>query len=93
MQYFLNGWNWTHLFGAYFIATFLAAMWNNTNPIFVLFLTLILDILKETGDTVSKIYKIKWMWTIGFDPAGFDFRDVLMALIGILLAGIQISIS
>jgi hypothetical protein len=93
MQYFLNGWNFVHLFGAYFIATFIAAIWNNANPIFVLILTLVFDILKETGDTVSKIYKIKWMWTVGFDPAGFDLRDVLMALIGILLAGIQISMS
>ena len=77
-DYFKNGWNWVHLFGSCVltIVLLLLTQWSY-------FFVFISGLLWEIMDECKKCFKWK-IWF--FDPAGFDFRDLLMNLVGILAA-------
>ena len=90
-KYFRNGWNTTHLMGAgltnWFLFYILDSSW-----LVAYIIAPIPTILKEIGDEIAKKYQIDWMFKIGFDRAGFDYRDCIMALSGSILAFIIIFI-
>ena len=84
MDYLKNGWNWVHLMGGV-IGVQNSSILVGDRTIMWILLTLVADILKEVGDYISSQYQVVWMWNIGFDPAGFDVRDVMMCGIGIAI--------
>ena len=86
MKYFLNGWNWVHLLYGFWFPAMGAAMFREIHPYIFLVLALLTDILKELGDQVASYYKSKFMFKVGFDPAGADLKDVGMCSVGILMA-------
>jgi len=90
-EYFQNGFNWLHFTGAglaNWILFFIFELSLAQSFLFALTPT----ILKELGDLISKIFIINWMTKIGFDPAGADHRDLIMALVGSVIATLIILI-
>ena len=82
--YLWNGWNWIHLAGG-IIGVQNSPILIGDSIILQVLLTLLLDVLKECGDWLSRAGQVEWMWKIGFDPAGFDIRDILMCCFGIII--------
>jgi len=87
-EYFQNGFNWLHFTGAGLAKFFIFELSLAQSFLFALTPT----ILKELGDLISKIFIINWMTKIGFDPAGADHRDLIMALVGSVIATLIILI-
>ena len=84
-EYFQNGFNWLHFTGAglanwilFFIFELSLAQSFAFAPIPTL--------LKELIDQIAKKYQIEFLFKIGFDRAGFDGRDCIMALVGSIIA-------
>ena len=91
MNYFNNGWNWLHFAGALFIGLFcFAAKGYSVEMSFLVALPW--TPLKEIGDQICHYKKVKWMQTIGFDPAGWSLADIGMMLAGNTLAAVINSI-
>ena len=82
MNYFINGWNWVHFCGGWLgvltLALFFRNIWLSAAII------LLIDLLKEILDSVTA--KTIWKGRFGFDSSGFDIKDILMCLAGILIA-------
>lgn len=83
MKYFTNSWNWVHLAWGFWLTVHIVAIMG-MHPVKAAFVTLISDVLKETLDTVAARLDSQLMYKLGFDPAGFDMRDVLMCAVGII---------
>jgi len=78
-NYFMNGWNWVHLFGSCVLTIALLKL-TQWSPLIVF----ALGFLWECADECKKRYE--WdLWV--FDSNGFDIKDwLVMDLIGIVLA-------
>jgi len=77
-DYFKNGWNWVHLFGSFILTD---TLFNLTPCAGII--AFFLGFLWECADQCKKRFK----WDIWFfDSSGFDWRDLLMDLVGIILA-------
>lgn len=90
-EYIANGWNFVHLLGGLggvcmFYLAFRVQAFRST------LIVIAVDISKELGDTISKLSDASFMWYVGFDPAGFDIRDVVMCVIGCVTAWVWIQI-
>ncbi|MFX0181954.1 MAG: hypothetical protein ACFE95_02630 [Candidatus Hodarchaeota archaeon] len=90
-KYFQDGWSWTHLMGcglAHWLSFFIVKLSLTQSFIVAPVPTL----LKELGDQIAKKYQIEWMFKVGFDKTGFDYRDCAMALVGVIIATLIILI-
>ena len=92
MNYFSNGWNWC------WVAWGVIGYWGFYFNVFQLssttaiFITLVSTLFKEILDEIASIFHIEIMFKIGFDPAGFDLRDLGMTFAGIILGFIAMLI-
>lgn len=80
-KYISNGWNTVHLLGGTLTNWFLfffIKMERDRSAV----LAMLPTAFKELGDLIACLTGSKWMAKIGFDPAGPDIRDIVMALIG-----------
>jgi len=78
-NYFKDAWNWIHFLGSCVLTIALSKL---TQPLYAGFIAWGLGFLWELLDKANKDFD----WSIWFfDPAGFDLRDWLTDLIGILL--------
>lgn len=91
MKYFTNGWNWVFLLLGYGFPVFFSGFFKSVNPAFFVFGIIILALIKETLDTVAKSLNSSFMYKLGFDPAGFDLRDIVMCIIGTLISLLTLS--
>ena len=82
--YLSNGWNTVHGLGGLLTLWFLFFIleWSLLGAVLCAFLP---TLLKECGDWIARQYQVKWMFIAGFDPAGFDMRDVVMAIMGTMI--------
>ena len=90
-EYFLNAWNWVHLQGSGLTNWFLFFIVELSVTQSFLFAP-IPTLLKELIDQIAKKYQIEFLLKIGFDQAGFDSRDCIMALAGSIIATLIILI-
>ena len=84
-EYFQNGWNWVHFEGSgltHWLLFFIFELSLIQSFAFAPIPTL----LKELIDQIAKKYQIEFLFKIGFDRAGFDSRDCIMALVGSIIA-------
>ena len=90
-NYLKDGWSWVHIEGSGL---------TNWLLFFIFELSLIQSfafapiptLLKELIDQIAKKYQIEFLFKIGFDRAGFDGRDCIMALAGSIVATLIILI-
>ena len=78
IDYFKDGWNWTHLLGSC-VLTIVLLKFTTWSPAIVFSFGFLWECLDEC--------KKRYDWQIWFfDSAGFDYLDLIMDAIGITLA-------
>lgn len=90
-EYFQNGFNWIHFQGGGLTDWLLFFIFESSLIKAFLFAQ-IPTLIKETIDQIARKYQIEWLLKIGFDRAGWDTRDCIMALIGSIIAALIILI-
>jgi len=89
-NYFKGFWNWVHFFGGitgvFFIVMVIRTLtlYSITRSVLIAAIaTFLIDVCKEILDEITA--NIEFLsGRFGFDPAGFDLRDVIFCSFGIL---------
>jgi len=80
-DYLRDGWSWVHLFGSCLLALFIFQFVIKDERAFIS--AFFVGFLWEVADEINKRLKLGWWF---FDLRGFDKRDMVMNLVGIVLA-------